>query len=77
LDGVAEFMGSSGVAGVAKVLIQVINAAMIDQSVIRIEDSRFRRDLDLPLGGESVFGIAQRREFIAVLAFVFANFLSG
>lgn len=76
LDGVFEFVGRSGAAGVAEILVQIINAAVIEELVICIEDSSFGRYLDLRLGYQRVLRIAQREEFVAVLLLVLADLVS-
>src|SRR2546425_10359390 len=74
LDGIVEFVGRGGAAGAPKVFVHVINTAVIEQAATGVEDGRFRRDLDFRLSDEHVLWIAQRREFIAILEFMLANF---
>jgi hypothetical protein len=47
-----------GGAGVPEILVQVIDAAVIEQVVIGVENSRLRRDLDLSLSDECVLRIS-------------------
>ena len=74
-DGVVEFVGGGRGAGMAEILIQVIDAAMINQPVLRVEDSRLRRHLDLTFRYKCVLGIAQGGKLVAIISLVLANLL--
>ena len=60
-----------------EILVQVIDAAVIEQVMIGVENSRFRGDLNLSLSDEGVLWITQRGESVAVVAFMLANFFTG
>src|SRR6266567_7927573 len=77
LDGIVKLVCRGGGTGASEVLVQVIDTAVIEQVMVGIENSRFRSDLDLSLSDECVLWIAQRGEFVAVVAFMLANFFSG
>src|SRR6266566_2650065 len=77
LDGIVKLVCRGGGTGASEIHVQVIDAAVIEQPVIGVEDGRFRRNPDLSLSDERVLRIAQRREFVAVVAFMLANFFSG
>src|SRR5919108_4755535 len=74
MDGVVEFVRGSGVARVAEVFIPVIDAAVVDQPVMRVENCSFGCDLNLRLRDKCMLRVAQRGELVAIFAFVLANF---
>src|ERR1700674_4901018 len=77
LDGIFEFVCGGGGARASEILAQGINTPLVEQVMIGVKNSRFRRDLYLSLRDQCVVWIEQRGEFIAVVTFMLANFICG
>src|ERR1700720_1802822 len=74
---IRQFMRGGGTAGLPNVLVEVIDAAVIDKVALGIKDCGFRSGLGHGFFYESMIQIANCRQLVIVVLKITANFIGG